>query len=233
VFFSGDAIRKVNSPPVFQRWSWSPLFPGHCLYFSDPALFMRDDIGLAWYAGTNKTDFLEVIAALIVNIADKIGVDCSRIITYGSSGGGFASIRLGHFIAASSNIAINPQTSICRYEYKSVDRYLELCLGVPDRRTALGKFKNRLDLTASPEKIYGRSVIYAQNLTDLHHYNEHYLPFCASIGMEAKHDPLNPHFSQIQFKLEGGHKKAESKEVLDSILKSLDLKFFNDFYKNV
>jgi hypothetical protein len=221
VFFSGDAMRKTNSPPVFQRWSWASHFPGHCIYFSDPALYMRDDIGLAWYAGTIKTDFLSVIATLIMTIADKIGIDYSRIYTYGSSGGGFASIRLGHFIPASCNIAINPQTSILSYEYKSVDRYLELCLGMPNRITAMENFKNRLDLTASPEKIKDRSVIYAQNLTDLHHYNEHYLPFCASIGVAAKHDPLNLNFSQIQFNVEGGHSRAESSEVLSLIFQRL------------
>lgn len=45
VLFSGDAMRSKNNPPVFQRWSWAPQFPGHCLYVSDPTLLMAPSEG--------------------------------------------------------------------------------------------------------------------------------------------------------------------------------------------
>jgi len=83
--------------------------------FSDPTIYVSNDIELGWYAGTNKTGFLKVIPDLIMRIGDKIGVYYSHIYNYGSSGAGFASINLAHSVAASSNIAINPQTCICIY----------------------------------------------------------------------------------------------------------------------
>uniref|UniRef100_UPI001C9C4959 hypothetical protein n=1 Tax=Nesterenkonia massiliensis TaxID=1232429 RepID=UPI001C9C4959 len=61
VFFSGDARRTLFDPPVFQRWSWARKFPASCIYFSDPALHLRGDLGLGWYAGSAESDYLRGI----------------------------------------------------------------------------------------------------------------------------------------------------------------------------
>jgi hypothetical protein len=93
VFFSGSAQRSKINPPVFQRWSWAHLFPGHCLYVSDPSLFLNDKLGLAWYSGTSGFDPMPIIAQEVKNLALSLDINESSIFSYGSSGGGFAALR--------------------------------------------------------------------------------------------------------------------------------------------
>lgn len=218
ILFSGDAMRKDNDPPVFQRWSWAPHFPGHCLYFSDPSLYLNEKMGLAWYAGTEKIDVQAVIVEIIRGFLAKLGLNEENVYGYGSSGGGFATLRLLHFMPKAAAIAINPQTSVCRYEYKNVERYLDVCFNGRSREEALRDFPERLDLTSTPERLRGKRVAIIQNLLDTHHYEEHFKPLCAKLGTGFEHDPQDPALRRILFSHEGGHKKAETQEAFDAII---------------
>lgn len=212
VLFSGDALRKRYNPPVFQRWSWSKHFPGHCLYFSDPVLHLSKSIGLAWYSGTQEADPLEEIAKITLEIADSLGILPANICTYGSSGGGFAALRFTSIIKSGFTICINPQIKVYSYLGKHFDKYLDICYPSYTEDQVLHKFIHKLDITHLKEQVRRQQIIYVQNRLDFHHYQEHYLPFCEAMGdLSPTIETSNlSNFRKVLFDNPEGHAKAES-----------------------
>ncbi len=212
VLFSGDAIRKKYQPPVFQRWSWSKYFPGHCVYFSDPVLHLDPRIGLGWYSGTKESDTLTTIARIVNEIASHLKVDSGNIVSYGSSGGGFAALRLTSLLGQGVSICINPQITTYKYLPKHFNRYVDVCYPGMSTEEVVLRYPDRVDLTTLGAKIKRQRIIYMQNLDDTHHVEEHYKPFCASIGEQ---NPLEQssscsNFNKVLFNDPRGHAKAES-----------------------
>ncbi|MFN3526795.1 MAG: glycosyltransferase, partial [Paracoccus sp. (in: a-proteobacteria)] len=218
VLFSGDAQREKNDPPVFQRWSWSPHFPGHCLYISDPMLHMHPEMGLAWYAGTEELDPLEPIIERALAMAKMTGLQAKDVVAYGSSGGGFAALRMAAMLPEAAAVAINPQTNIARFKWASPDFYARVCLNRPDRDAALADFPHRLDLGRHVTELRKRRIVLIQNRIDSHHLNKHYTPFCREMGATASENCDSGLFRRILFDHEGGHGRAETPETFAAAL---------------
>ncbi|GGL78985.1 glycosyltransferase [Wenxinia marina] len=208
VFFSGNAMRKKYNPPVFQRWKWAPAMPGHCLYISDPTILLDDALGLAWYCGTPDHDPQDRIAALIREIAMAQGVAPEGITTYGSSGGGFAALRILPALPGASAIAINPQIDVTRYQTKNVEQYTGIAIGTRDRAEALARMP-RLSLLNRTEALAGRRIAYLQNTLDLHHMSAHYRLFREEMQRLGSRT-----FHPVLFTAEGGHGAAETPEAM-------------------
>ena len=178
MFFSGDAARRSTfEPPVFQRWSWASKFPASCLYFSDPALYHHNNLGLAWYAGNSQGDYLAHIAEIVASVAKTMGVGEDQVFSYGSSGGGFAALRFARYYRGLQVIAINPQTDLWKYPVKWTKRMSKVCYSADD----LGGVQQdqQYKFTAlDPEVMVGaRSIFLAQNVQDIDHYDNHFTPF--------------------------------------------------------
>ena len=213
VLFSGDAMRSKYDPPVFQRWSWADKFPGHCVYVSDPSLYLHSRLGLAWYSGTAQHEPMSVISDLIREIAGKLNVNFSNIVSYGSSGGGFAALRFATFFSEAGVVAVNPQTDITNYSYKTVEQYLKICLKIEDRNEALRKFPGKLSLLKQVDKLANSRIVYVQNRLDEHHHMSHFLPFMQELGLSEENGYSSDKLTSIIFEHEGGHIKAETSEV--------------------
>ena len=218
VLFSGDAMRSKYDPPVFQRWKWASALPGDVLYISDPTLWIDDTLGLAWYSGTAEHDPLAGIVALIRAIAAARGVPESAIVTYGSSGGGFAALRVAAALPEAIAVPINPQTTITDYEFRNVEKYLRTAFGTADRALALERHP-RLSLAAVKEALAGRRIVYIQNLLDPHHVESHLAPFARLMGVDPETENRDTgSFRLLFFEREGGHGAAETQEVFDAAL---------------
>lgn len=217
VFFSGDARRSTFEPPVFQRWSWASKFPASCLYFSDPALHHNSNLGLAWYAGNSSGDYLGHIAEIVASVANAIGAGGDQVFSYGSSGGGFAALRLARYYPGLQVIAVNPQTDLWKYPVKWTKRMSKACYGAAD----LGKVPQdqAYKFTAlDPEVTAGaRSIFLAQNVQDIDHYENHYTPFKKYVESSVHAGKL----TSREFSDESGHAGAENKETFDEILARL------------
>jgi glycosyltransferase involved in cell wall biosynthesis len=213
VFLSGDAMRSKNDPPVFQRWSWAEHVPGHCIYISDPSLYLDPALGLAWYAGTKEYDPLPKIAAVLTEIVAQLGLSLADIVAYGSSGGGFAALRLALFLDEITVVTINPQTDITRFETKGVEKYLRLCWHKISREQARAEHPERMSVVhaARAGKYQGRKIIYLQNTVDTHHVEDHFKPFCQAINV-APQTIRSETINIVLFEHEGGHGKAETPE---------------------
>lgn len=218
VLFSGDAKRTKLDPPVFQRWKWADFFPGHCLYVSDPMLHMDPDIGLAWYAGTPDLDPLDVVAARLRTLLPVLGLAEADVTAYGSSGGGFAALRLLTKIPAASAISINPQTDITKFKWSSPDRYARVCLQKDDRHAARDSFPDRMDLLRHVDSLKRSRIVVVQNRLDTHHYLAHYKPFCTAMGEDADENLDAGNFRRILFDDPGGHVSAETPDVFERSL---------------
>lgn len=218
VMLSGDAMRKKYDPPVFQRWKWAPMLPGHCLYISDPSTYLHPRLGLAWYAGTASYDPQAVIARLVSQIAQAQGVPRGSIVTYGSSGGGFAALRLAAALPAAIAVPINPQVTVTGYQMSNVETYLEIAFGTRDRALALQLYP-RLSLQACREALLGRRIVYIQNCCDTHHLEAHYTRFCGMMKAPLEPNPDQGAFRRLLFDHEGGHGAAETQEIFDQAMR--------------
>jgi hypothetical protein len=218
VLFSGDAQLSRNKPPVFQRWSWASKFPGHCLFVSDPSCFLDERLGLAWYAGTSNFDPMPHIIEVVHRIAAKLRVDTRRIFAYGSSGGGFAALRMTALNPLVSAVVVNPQINVTQYQFEKTDLYLSLCFEGRSREKALRDFPTRLNLVNYASIFKESRIIYMQNKLDHHHYKVHFSEFCKAMDVEPLENKNSGCFRRLLFSHEGGHRKAETPDIFDSAM---------------
>lgn len=218
VFFSGDALRKRFKPPVFQRWTWAKYFPGHCLYVSDPCLYMKHDLGLGWYCGTESFDVMESIAKRVAAVRDQLNIAPDQVCSYGSSAGGFAALRFLTFAKGATAIAVNPQVQICKYRFNAVEKYLDLCFGGISRESAERLFPRRFSLCHNADILERRRILLVQNTLDLHHFEDHYKPLCIALGQTSEHSIGEGSFQRFLFSDERGHAVAEPPVIFERIL---------------
>lgn len=216
VFFSGDARRSTFQPPVFQRWSWASKFPASCIYFSDPALYHDKNLGLAWYAGNSHGDYLGHIAKIVRSVAETLGVDerQGRVLSYGSSGGGFAALRFARYYDGVRVVAINPQTDLWKYPTKWTNRMSKVCYDAE----GLGEVSQEhlYKFSALDSEVISRiaDILVAQNVQDIDHYENHFTPLKEYVQAIGHGDKL----TSVEFSDGSGHAGAENQETFDKIL---------------
>lgn len=166
-FFSGVSIaRKLNVPVIS---------------VADPTLALSHQLTLGWYVGHHGFHDLPFrIAELLDAFAESTG---ARLILFGGSGGGFASLLVLSLLktANASAFVWNPQTSISKYAPPSVKRFLEIAF---PGTSSLGDLRNWLestgvihDLTSHDSLLATtRTILYLQNKTDWH-TGSHAVPF--------------------------------------------------------
>ncbi|WP_439509878.1 hypothetical protein [Marinimicrobium koreense] len=220
VLFSGAASRKKLDPPVFQRWKWADRFPGHVLYVSDPALYEHEKLGLAWYIGVGNEDALPFIAETVSELATLLKIKSKRIVHYGSSGGGFASLRMLDFMPDATSVAINPQVTLAKYNQGLVNPYLKVCHNADSNTFDFVANSDRFDLLAHPKTTDYRIVL-VQNLMDKSHYSKHYSPYCRMLGMTPDKPGRKGRARTILFSHDRGHLQAETSDVFTQIMRAV------------
>lgn len=186
VMLCGATSRRFPHPD-FQRVSWAPAMPGSTLYVADPALGASRKLALAWYVGTVENDWGTGLAELAGVVADRLGLSSRSVITYGSSGGGFAAIVAAARLGNATAVAINPQTHVLRYHPRNVRAMLLANFGTSDYGDLAPELVNqRFDAMRAFLEAPEARLLYLQNVRDHHHYECHYLPFCEQLGLPAE-----------------------------------------------
>ena len=226
VCLSGARVASKNVLPHLQRWKWNSRFPGSTLYLSDPSFRYNPQLSLGWYVGTKEKNWLKDLAEIIEIFAHKQGLSSSDVILYGSSAGGFASMKLTEIIEGAVAIAINPQTNVMMYIPSFVKSFLRSNFDTEN----LGFNNDRLTIMNSNILSKNSKIFLFQNINDNSHYVNHYLPFVNYFGISE--DTKFSEESKIVSKLfEGpeGHGPEPGNKVEDLI--SLSLALSNNSFK--
>lgn len=119
VFLNGAISGKQISAPRFSRWSYYKFINGSMLNISDPMYRIFGQLKLGWYYGNAEMNLHQILADLVMRIADIIGVESRNIVFVGSSGGGYASIACAGYVPYAKSIAINPQLVLKEWSYST------------------------------------------------------------------------------------------------------------------
>lgn len=228
----GAVQRDEYQLPVFGRWNWDGIFKSSILTICDPSLYLDDELPVGWFAGTRYQNSPELIVDTVNKIAKLLNISPSRIIFWGSSAGGYASILLSSLIDGAKFVCANGQTTILAYGANHVELYrrvfdtnstaLDLAKYYPERWSAIDA------LQSSYDKKRKTSGIIIQNTIDKRHYEKHYKPFCEHFSLSpegSSNDSLGLH--SMLYTHEGGH-GPEPAQVAKEIIKNHLPKLLND-----
>lgn len=176
VAFSGAVSNKYLSVPAFNGHSITRDLPANVLLVSDPTLILDRALGLGWYLGSrDQPDLPDKINRIIRAAAGR-----SRVVLFGSSGGGFAALDQGRRLPGSTVLACNPQTDVSRYVPAAVNKYLDVAFG-----SSVETLRDSTSANGHPEMsvvdAFGHPldchVVYVQGSQDAFHLENHRGPF--------------------------------------------------------
>lgn len=193
VFLDGNVPRATIAPlPYFSGFGVIPKdWPVSMISVSDSSFALADDLTLAWYGGSEGM----ALQDLLVGILDRAITVArpSRVVFFGGSGGGFASLFHASFVRDSVALIWNPQTDIRAYSPAQVETYARVAFPTDFQR--LGDPVAVLDrnIVADVATRYGaprNDVIYLQNLSD-GHVAGHLGPFLRKQGIALPTGPFS------------------------------------------
>lgn len=186
-FFHG-AIESHFTLPVLSGLGVSGGVEANRVFISDPSLVLDDELMLSWYAGNSQQPELQSELTLILkNVIEGLGSE--RVVFFGGSGGGFASLYFAHQFENSLALVFNPQTRIEKYTEKAVRDFAEKAFYVrgghsdPLSQLPSTVVADLCELYKAPTRA---KVAYMQNLKDEFHVQAHLLPFLKSIHPETE-----------------------------------------------
>ena len=128
VFFHGAIPGEHYTLPFMPGEGVSQAAKANRIFVSDPSMAFSSVCNIAWFAGNqHQPELQSVIEEAIRHIAAFFGDQ--RLIFFGASGGGFASLQLASRFESSLALVANPQTSIANYYPMYVDRFVSTCFG--------------------------------------------------------------------------------------------------------
>lgn len=186
VIFPGARNPRVTWP-YFQRITSSLQSDDPFIAFTDPTMSLDSTLKLCWFAGTarnNPDRAMEKIVRIVM-----ASVSAHLVSFEGSSGGGFAAMRIATRFQQSIAIAFSPQTDALRYLGGKEARKM-MAAAMPD--TSLlsaadyhwGRFR-LADLYRTKNGNRGNLVNYVQNTGDYMHIYDHLNPFLLEIGLDT------------------------------------------------
>lgn len=152
--------------------------PVNRIYLSDPTLVLDKKLRLAWYSGSTIQPRLQHDLDRIVDrLLDVAGGQ--HAIFFGTSGGGFAALRMSHGFPGSVAMVVNPQTSIGRYIDRLVDEYVDSAWGATSLDELPGIVQH--DLLQQYSNGHSNTIAYLQNQRDWFHIANHQRPFVSAL----------------------------------------------------
>ncbi len=173
-----DRSKKIYN---FQRHSWSNDVDYSLLSMLDPTVREDNEISIGWFQGLGDNYAGDNLVKLLKKLFFKNNVDESDVTFFGSSAGGFSSLKLANDFPCSKIIAINPQIYIYNYSENEFSKLLKYTFFNEDKNNVINKNKDRLsvniDFTKRAAPIY-----YYQNTSDLHHMSKHLEVYLATLN---------------------------------------------------
>lgn len=187
IFFFHGAVERHFTLPVLSGMGISGAVNANRVFVSDPSLVLDDNLMLAWYAGnSHQPDLQQTLTHILRKIAESLG--SKKLVFFGGSGGGFASLYFASRFEDSLALVFNPQTNIAKYSDRAVRDFAVKSFGVkPGLTEPLSHLP--LEVTTDVCEIYatprGATVAYLQNKNDAVHVETHLNPFVESLHRET------------------------------------------------
>lgn len=181
------ASQKIRELPFWSGRSLVSKLDANVILVSDPSLSLDRTLNLAWYAGSQQQPHLIKKLSRIL----KTIVRDTTPVFFGASGGGWAALTYAAMFENSIAVPVNPQIDITRYLY--FPYYARKAWNAEPDSVELpfeGNVSNRYSSSTPP------IVIYIQNRSDTHHYEEHFLPFQQKYGNPDRLIALTPELGQ-------------------------------------
>ena len=173
LFHAAIYRRKVKNYPLFSGQRITRNLNANLIFVSDPSLSLGLELG--WFAGS-RTQWLQAdLPGILRHISYGFGWH-QRMIFFGASGGGFASLYYSWHFPDSTAIAVNPQTNIAEYTSKPVEDYAQAAWNVPSIESAPITY----DLRTLYSRGFPNRVIFLQNAFDGLHRDRHLAPWLRS-----------------------------------------------------
>lgn len=228
--FHGALDRKRYAVPRFERLATLSSLSCSSVYFSDPNLGLHDELELAWFQGGPGTHILSTAAQICRRL--QCAFAARSTIHTGSSGGGFAALRVSAKMPDSVAVVFNPQTSIGAYlaggsSYASQRSYVkyvwpDLFERIDGRVEDLPSFEDATSVETSALADYrqplANRVVYCNNRNDFH-VQDHYLPF---LQAAATGDNLR-NISVFEYDGPEGHTPPSPDQFLEGIQRGIAL----------
>lgn len=178
IIFHGAVNREKKQLPVFAGFVNS-LKGVTQLSVADPSLSTGEAHQSAWYAGHDGFESQKILPEIFQEII--LQGSFKRVVFFGGSAGGFASLYYSSFIVGSVAITFMPQTNIHKYYSEHGTRYRESCwphLSTNDQLTEK-ICSNLCDWYQVPRP---NTIIYIQSAGDDFHTRTQLAPFLATIA---------------------------------------------------
>ncbi|MDI4637447.1 MULTISPECIES: heparinase II/III domain-containing protein [Halomonadaceae] len=183
VFLPGATSRKYGEYD-FQRCSWGQdLEDFDCVFFSDPSIKKSNDLTLGWFQHTESNFGIEALKYLITSLLKAKKYNQNELLIFGSSGGGFVSLKLSECFDQALVVAINPQIYLYNYTQSFYEKMVECCYEGRTSNFVKSSYLNRIAF--SPDVVNrGNPVFIFQNVFDDKHYSRHFKPLLKKLDAE-------------------------------------------------
>nr|AEQ62034.1 WnmC [Neisseria meningitidis] len=173
VFFFPGATNRSKSKFDMQRFSWSSeLNDVETVFFADPTYKPNNDLSIGWFQHTYKDFGIDALEKLIRHITALKGYAQDEMVFFGSSAGGFVSLKLAERFDKSDAICINPQIYLPKYSRDFYQHLLSVCYPGLSEQEVLERFGDRIAVTKDLSQNTGRIIIF-QNQYDENHMKNH------------------------------------------------------------
>lgn len=219
ILLSGARDPKTQGLPKFDRWSWYGKLPGSVLCISDPTLFLDTKrLRIGWYLGDEGHDWSMDLADLVKVCASLLNIPTKKIMAYGSSAGGFASLKLAAMLGDATAVAINPQTDALKYYEKAINLLLEVGYSGVALDTLPQAMKSRFSAIDALKMAPEARCLVVQNKLDEYHYEHHFVNLCDAFGVSRQGGMSADHrMVTIVYESPDGH-GPEPKSMVDEII---------------
>ena len=224
VLSPGYLERKKYTHPYFQRMSWLDNINSSGLIITDPTLSIHDDIGIAWFQGTKNRFAIPLIVKVVEHFKRFLNISNSKVLYFGSSAGGFASMMMASLMKGSCCVVNNPQTNVLKFRENITTKMLERCYPDVSEREIQNFYIFRLSVVKY--FIANKNIpkcIYIQNISDVEHYQNHFLPFISELGESFSDNANRNVFDNIIVKLYKNETSGHNPAVYDFISPYLEL----------
>lgn len=188
----GD-ISPTKPRPNFQRFSWSESINANVFSIPDIATLDDDAPTLCWCQGKDGQNYYELLSILVQEIIKNLKIDEKDIIFFGSSAGGFGSLKMAEFFPKATIWAINPQIYLYKFHGDQFNTMLNYAYNNLSKEEVLDKYKDRFEINIDYSQRKNPVIIW-QNIQDRHHYNQHLLPY-----LENKEYQTLDNFNYLEF----------------------------------